>query len=145
MNWNIDLLLVLSVALLISAAGCVALHQLWRKRFSAVRAELAWVSEDLSQLVELQADIYRRVNHELSDLEGKVLELSVPSSETPLPLERRHQVLTLTRKGVSVDEIARRLNMPKGEAELILSLRKYADAKTPAAGGSAPLKAYARA
>lgn len=55
----------------------------------------------------------------------------MPSADAPLPLERRHQVLTLARKGVSAEEISRRLNIPKGEAELILSLRKYVDAKIP--------------
>jgi Protein of unknown function (DUF2802) len=75
----------------------------------------------------LQQEIFQRVCRNLNEIDEKVMELSVPTSDGPLPLERRHQVLTLARKGLSVDEIARRLSMPKGEAELILSLRKYSD------------------
>jgi hypothetical protein len=126
-----------------SVLGFLLLQRFWRRRYESVRKELEKVSEDLSQIVELQSQFYERMRRDLTDLEGKVLDLAVPSSETPLPLQRRHQVITLARKGISSDEIARRLNMPKGEAELILSLRKYTEVKTAEAAGS--LKTYARA
>ncbi len=103
------------------------------------------MSEDLLQMAELQMEIYRRVSKDLSDIEERVLDLSVPSAEATPPLERRHQVLTLARKGVALDEIARRLHMPRGEAELILNLRKYIDAKAPAEPARAAAKAYAPA
>jgi hypothetical protein len=131
------------LALLCAGAG-ILLQWIWRRRFLSLQQEMGRFSEDLLQVVELQSDLYRRVSRGLSEVEEKVLELSVPSSETPLPLERRHQVLTLARKGVSVDEIASRLNMPKGEAELIMNLRKYASAKTPETPPSI-LNKYARA
>ncbi len=121
--------LVLGAAALVAVGGCFILILVWRRRVRALQGELRRLSEDLLQVVELQSDVYRRVCRALADVEEKVLDLSVPSGDAPLPLERRHQVLTLARKGVAVDEIARRLNMPKGEAELILSLRKYADVK----------------
>ena len=119
------------MAVLISAGGSFLLHRLWQRRFLALKPEMKRFSEDLMQMAELQSDIYRQVSRHLNDIEGKVLNLSVPSSEGSRPLERRHQVLTLTRKGIAVDEIARRLSMPKGEVDLILSLRKFVKATPP--------------
>ena len=145
MDWNSGSLVFFGASALLSAGGILILHRFWQARFQALRKELARVSEDLVQAVELQGDIYRRVSRELNDIEEKVMDLSVPSSDTPPPLERRHQVLTLARKGVGIDEIARRLNMPKGEAELILSLRKYSDVKIPGDPLPSALKSYARA
>jgi hypothetical protein len=131
MSWFGEFLWCLGAAVLLSIGGCITVHLLWRRRHSALRQEITRFSEDLLQMTELQMDFYRRVCRDLNDIEEKVLDLSVPSSDTPLPLERRHQVLTLARKGMSLEEIARRLNMPQGEAELILSLRKYTDVKKP--------------
>jgi hypothetical protein len=112
---------------LITAGGCLLMWQIWRRRFFLLREEVQHLSEDLLQAVELQEDMYRSVRRGLDGIEERVLELAVPSADAPLPLERRHQVLTLARRGVSTDEIASRLNMPKGEAELILNLRRFAD------------------
>ena len=130
MSFLNGLSLVLGAAALLAVGGCLIGQLVWRRRFRALQGEVRQLSEDLLQVVELQSDVYRRVCRGLTDVEEKVLELSVPSGDAPLPLERRHQVLTLARRGVAVDEIARRLNMPKGEAELILSLRKYVDLKS---------------
>ena len=124
--------LMLGAAAMLAAGGCCIAQVIWRRRFLTLQAEVRRLSADLLQAVELQSDVYHRMCRGLSDVEEKILELSVPSGDVPLPLERRHQVLTLARKGVAVDEIAHRLNMPKGEAELILSLRKYADVKCEA-------------
>jgi hypothetical protein len=119
----------LGMSSLIAAAGCLLMWQLWRRRFLFLQAEVKRLSEDLLQAVELQSDMYRTVRRGLNGVEERVLELAVPSADAPLPLERRHQVLTLARRGISTDEIANRLNMPKGEAELILNLRRFVDAK----------------
>jgi len=145
MNWQIGFWGFVGSAVLFSAAGCFLLQRLWQRRFRALTQEVTKLSEDLLQMAELQMSIYRRVSRDLSGIEEKVLDLSVPSSDAPLPLERRHQVLTLARKGVSLDEIARRLNIPKGEAELILNLRKYMDAKTSPEPGPGALRPYAQA
>lgn len=145
MSWLGNFPLCLGAASLLSAGGFYILQRSWRRRFGALKQEVMRVSEDLLQVVELQADIYRRVCRSLNDIEEKILDLSVPSSNAPLPLERRHQVLTLARKGIAADEIARRLNMPRGEAELILSLRKYVDAKNPQEPAHGILKGLAQA
>ncbi len=134
------LTLILGAAVLLAAGGCFVVQVIWRRRFQTLQGEVKRLSDDLLQAVELQSDVYHRMCRGLSDVEEKILDLSVPSGDAPLPLERRHQVLTLARKGVAVDEIAHRLHMPKGEAELILSMRKYADLKCEAPGQTAPNK-----
>jgi hypothetical protein len=144
MAWLNNFLWYIGAAALLSAGGCFLLQRIWHRRFLALQREVAQFSEDLFQMVDLQMDIYRRVCRNLNDIEEKVLDLSVPSSNGPLPLERRHQVMTLARKGVDPEEIARRLNMPKGEVELIMSLRKYVDMKTSGERGQGGVKDYAR-
>ena len=126
------------------AAGFIVLQGRWCRRFSALKQELTRLSEDLLQMADLQADLYHHVHRDLTKIEEKVLDMSVPSSDAPPPLERRHQVLTLARKGVALEEIARRLHIPRGEAELILSLRKYIE-RVPSETSSEDLKSYAQA
>jgi hypothetical protein len=143
-SWN-GLVSCVGVAVLISAAGSLLLHKLWQQRYRALKQELKQFSEDLMQMAELQSDIYHRVSRHLNDIEAKVLDLSVPASEGALPLERRHQVLTLARNGVAVEEIAQRLGMPKGEVDLILSVRKFAKATPPPERLEGAIREYARA
>jgi hypothetical protein len=130
---------------LLAAGTTLMLQHLTRRRLRRLTQEVARMSEDLLQMAELQMEIYRRVSRDLSDIEDRVLDLTVPSADAPPALERRHQVLTLARKGVALEEIARRLHIPKGEAELILNLRKYIDTKAPADPSRAGPTAYAPA
>ncbi len=127
MNSPEALTLFLGGTSLIVAGVCLILLRGWRRRSLALQEEVRRLSEDLLEAIQLQSDMYGRVCRSLKDVEERVLELSVPSAEAPLPLERRHQVLTLARRGVSTDEIASRLNMPKGEAELILNLSRFVE------------------
>lgn len=131
MNSGNGLPILLGALALLCAVAGLLLHRIWQRRFLALKQEMERFADDLLQAVELQSELHRRISRGLSEVEGRILEWSAPSSETPPPLERRHQVLTLARKGISADEIARRLNLPKGETDLIMSLRKYMDAKAP--------------
>jgi len=123
--------LYVGLAALLTAGGCLVSLQLWRRPFRTLRREVMRFSEDLFQMADLQKDLYHRICRDLNGIEERVLDLAVPSSDGPLPLERRHQVLTLARRGVDLDEISRRLNMPRGEAELIVRLRKYVETRQP--------------
>jgi hypothetical protein len=136
---------VVIFAVLISAAGNLFLHRIWQRRFLALKQETKQFSEDLMQMAELQSDIYRQISRSLTDMEGRVLDLSMPGSGAALPLERRHQVLTLARKGTSVDEIAHRLSMPKGEVDLILNLHRFVKETPVAKRAPGTVKEYARA
>jgi hypothetical protein len=137
--------LYVGVAALLTAGGCLVSLRLWRRSFRTLRREVMRFSEDLFQMADLQKDIYHRICRDLNGLEERILDLAVPSSDGPLPLERRHQVLTLARKGADLGEISRRLNMPTGEAELILRLRKFMEAKQPPQQASGAPKGHTRA
>jgi hypothetical protein len=79
----------------------------------------------MSQMVDIQMKTQKKLFDGLGDLEERFMELSIPSQDSKLPLERRHQVLSLARQGVALGDIVKRLKAPVGEAELILNLQKY--------------------
>jgi hypothetical protein len=113
----------------------VAVHLFIRKKLVAriqkMECDLQGISGVMSQVMELQMNLHRKNSANLENLEERMMELSVPSHDSNLPLERRHQVLALARQGVALDEIVHRLKAPAGEAELILNLGKYMNAENP--------------
>ncbi len=121
----------------IVAASCGAayliLDRKYGRRVKTLERDLQGFSEAMCQMAEIQMKTYRRVTGNLGDIEERIVELAIPSEDTRLPLERRRQVLTLAHQGVAIGEITKRLNVPRGEAELILNLRKYMDVATPRA------------
>jgi hypothetical protein len=116
--------------LLAVVAGCLVSQWILRRRLAAARKEFARLSDDVFQMAELQLELYRKVARNIDDVEEKVLDLVVPCSDPSLPLERRYRVLTLSGKGMSPREIANRLQMPAGEVELILGLKRFVDARS---------------
>jgi hypothetical protein len=123
-----------------AGAGCLALLWFVRRRLAGTERALAHLTEDLSQMAELQLALLRKVTGELRHMEEKLLDLTLPAPEAPLPLERRHRVLALARKGMAAAEIADRLGMPGGEVELILGMKGLAEARaaSPAVRPQAP-------
>ena len=95
------------------------------RRVHALERDLRHFSDMVTQMAEIQMKTYEKNSASLENLEERIMELSVPSHDSSLPLERRHQVLALARQGVGLEEIVKRLKAPAGEAELILNLRKY--------------------
>jgi hypothetical protein len=104
------------------------------RRNQSLERELQRISGAMSQMAELQMKAHQRHTTRIADLEERIMELSVPSHDSNLPLERRHQVLALARQGVNTQDIAKRLKAPVGETELILNLRKYMGAESAPAG-----------
>ncbi len=94
-------------------------------RIKVLERDLLGISEAMSQMVEIQMKAHQKLSGNLEELEERIMDLSVPSHDVSLPLERRHQVLALARQGVALDDIVKRLKAPVGEAELILNLKKY--------------------
>jgi hypothetical protein len=133
----------------ITAASCSAIYFLldrkYGRRIKTLEHDLQRFSEAMCQMAEIQMKNYRKVSGNLGDIEERIVELAIPSENTRVPLERRRQVLTLAHKGVAIEEITKRLNVPRGEAELILNLRKYMDVATPrAAKSNGELKRHAQ-
>jgi len=120
--FNLFLVFVLTVS-------AVALNLITKRklmgRIRALEQDLQVCSEVLSKMGEVQVTTHHKFAANFEHLEERIMELSVPSHDANLPLERRHQVLTLARKGIALEDIAKRLKAPVGEAELILNLRKY--------------------
>jgi hypothetical protein len=121
--------------IIITAASCgigyFLLDRKYGRRIETLERDLQSFSEAMCQMAEIQMKSYRKVSGNLGDIEERIVELAIPSEDTRVPLERRRQVLALAHKGVALEEIAKRLRVPRGEAELILNLRKYMDVSTP--------------
>ena len=100
------------------------------RRVRALEQDLQHISDVVSQMAEVQMKTFQKHTARFEDLEERIMELSVPSHDSSLPLERRHQVLALSRQGVGLEDIVKRLKAPVGEAELILNLQKYMGGET---------------
>jgi hypothetical protein len=120
----LDICMVLVLALYASALP-IFLNRKLLERIRVLERDLQGYSEVMSKMAEVQIQTHRKFSACFEDLEERIMELSVPSSNPDLPLERRHQVLALARQGVELEEIVKRLKAPVGEAELILNLQKY--------------------
>lgn len=116
-----------------ACVGCLALLWFVRRRLAGTERALAHITEDLFQMAELQLALLRKVSGDLRAMEEKLLDLALPTPEASLPLERRHRVLALARKGMAAAEIAERLGMPGGEVELILGMKGLAEARAASA------------
>ncbi|NWG13353.1 MAG: hypothetical protein HXY20_07460 [Acidobacteria bacterium] len=95
------------------------------RRLRRLERNLLDSAEALGQMVEIQMSEHRRISGYMDDIEERILSMSAPEAEPPRPIDRRHQVLALSRKGCDLAEITRRLNIPLGEVELILNLKNY--------------------
>jgi hypothetical protein len=98
-------------------------------RIQGLERELQHISEVVTQMADVQIKAIQKHSANLEGLEERIMELSVPSHDSSLPLERRHQVLALARQGVALEDIVKRLKAPVGEAEVILNLQKYMGAE----------------
>ena len=108
----------------ISAAFCWKITRTAAARAEALERDLGRISDAINQMADIQMKTHQKSSARFEEIEERLMELSVPSQDSSLPLERRHQVLTLARQGVALEDIVKRLKAPVGEAELILNLRK---------------------
>jgi hypothetical protein len=117
--------LSLSIVVLLAAALYLVLKRKFDSRIRKLEQDLQQLSSAMSQIVEIQLKDHEMFSSNVADLEERLVELSIPSFDESLPLERRHQVLSLAQQGMPLEEIVERLKAPVGEAELILNLRRY--------------------
>ncbi|MDR0310602.1 MAG: DUF2802 domain-containing protein [Acidobacteriota bacterium] len=114
---------------LTAMAGGTILYYTARKqllrRIEVMEEDLERYAEVIAKMAEVQSRTFEKFSGRFEELEERVLDLSIPSQDPELPLEKRHQVLSLAKQGVSLEEIVERVKAPVGEAELILNLRKY--------------------
>jgi hypothetical protein len=121
----LDLFLIVLTVLL----GGIILYSAARKkllrRIETLEEDMVRYSELIAKMADVQSRTFEKFSGRFEELEERVLDLSVPSQNPEMPLEKRHQVLSLAKRGVPIDEIVERVQAPVGEAELILNLRKY--------------------
>jgi len=100
-----------------------------RKLLSLEVTEISEISEKLFGKLEAKmkalVSLETRLDKKISLLEDLLLKAEkVRLSPPNLPEDRYLEITKLADKGLKVDEIAGILDIPKGEIELILSLRK---------------------
>lgn len=134
------------VPAILASCVCYVLSRSWLKRLQGLERDLQAFSTAMCQMADIQMKSYRKLSGDLNEMEERILELAIPSEGANLPVERRRRVVALASKGSSVEEIAKRANVSRGEAELIMSLQKIkgtAVAQAPKPNGD--LKPYAQA
>ncbi len=105
-----------------------------RKRQAAelLQLELSEI-EELSALLMSRIDerikrlkeVEERIDKKLSALESLILRVEALQKEMPEQAQNRYaEVLTLASRGAKVKEIARLLDIPEGEVELILNMQQ---------------------
>jgi hypothetical protein len=117
--------LSLLIVVLVAAALHLILKRKLDRRIEKLEQDLQQISSAMSQMAEIQLKNHEMLSSNIADLEERMVELSIPSFDESLPLEKRHQVLSLARQGMSLEGIVQKLKAPVGEAELILNLRRY--------------------
>jgi len=138
---NVFLVFILAAG---SAVFCLSVKKRMLQRTQTLEADLKRISDAMIQLAEIQMRSHEKSSVRFNKMEERIMELSVPSQDSSLPLERRHQVLALARQGVALEDIVKRLKAPIGEAELILNLRKYSGGESsPADKPNRQVKQYA--
>jgi len=99
-------------------------RKLWFSRIEALERDLQSLSGTVCEMTEIQVHSFQKFSANLSEIEERLLDLSVPSQDSAAPLERRRRVLAMSGKGAPLEEIVKKAGVPRGEAELILNLQR---------------------
>ena len=118
---------LLIAVILYSSAFCWTTRRKILGRIQILEQSLQDISNMVSQTIEIQTKSIQKSTCRFEEIEERIMDLSVPSQDANLPVEKRRQVIALARQGVPLGDIAKRLKAPVGEAELILNLSQYLD------------------
>jgi len=127
----------LLAVLALAAGGFVFL----RRRIQALAGEVSGrerSSAVLASELEAQALLVRQMSIDLEELRKRLSEQmesaqpAIPlwASDMPVNLNRRGQIIRLSRKGKSIAEIASDLNVAQGEVELLLKVHDLSQKKS---------------
>jgi len=137
-----------SALVTIVSGGLLALLFLFAGGFAYLRSNIRSVAAQISRRdrsaaaiaseLEAQALLVRQMSIDLEGLRKRLSEQmeaaqpAVPfwASDMPVNLNRRGQIIRLSRKGKSIAEIASDLNVAQGEVELLLKVHDLSQ-KTP--------------
>lgn len=138
---------VLPSALTLVSGGLLALVVLVAGSFVFLRQSIQNVAAQVSgrersaaalaSELEAQALLVRQMSIDLEELRKRLSERmesqpAVPlwASDMPVNLNRRGQIIRLSRKGKSIAEIASDLNVAQGEVELLLKVHDLSQKKS---------------
>ena len=129
-----ELIIPVAGILLLVCVVFAILFLMLRSRIQRVAAQVRSrdkAATNLASELEAQALLVRQMSMDLEELRRQLahhqepVQPSVPlwaSPDLPVNLNRRGQILRLSRKGKSVAEIAHDLNVAQGEVELLLKV-----------------------
>lgn len=110
------------LVMLLLMAALFLLHRRG-KRIVSLQAQ---TREAVGQLAELSDRAFSLLAAELQGLRANLGPVnSISASNALLDLHTRSRVITLAAHGMGVEEIAEKLNISRGEAELIIKLNSY--------------------
>jgi hypothetical protein len=122
-----SLMIHITINILITLLGTALYLAARRKdllRIGEMRSEFA---EAIRELVTWSERAYKDLSREIKQIQDQLAEPARPDDvQTSFNnLDKRSHVIALAEKGLDLDEISQKLNVPKGEAELIINLKKY--------------------
>lgn len=111
---GIDLVMIAAFLLMFTNVKCE------RLKSEELRAKVFRIGEMLEEMVQLNESAFRNMSHTIRVIEDGMQKVDLGSP--PSRLEKKRRILSLLNKGFDVNEITRRLNIPKGEVELVANL-----------------------
>jgi hypothetical protein len=98
-------------------------QRLLRWENGSMRTDTRVMVHELHRKVEELSAKMQRMDAEMQEL-LKIIRERAPEEESPGSVDRPAEIFGLAKEGFSADAIARRLNLGRGEIELVLSLAK---------------------
>ncbi len=136
-----SLVFILSGALLLLLALVAGVFVFLRQRIESVAAQMSGRDRSAALFaseLEGQALLVRQMSIDLEELRRRLAEQNESvqpvaplwASDMPVNLNRRGQIIRLSRKGKSIAEIANDLNVAQGEVELLLKVHDLSQKKS---------------
>lgn len=117
------LIMVLAVAAACLLGAMALLYFMFRReqgRREILEERVGKIARLLEEMVQLNESAYRSMTQTIRTLETGIQKTD--RSAPPSPVEKKHKILNLFQKGIPAEEISRRLNVPRGEVDLVASL-----------------------
>jgi hypothetical protein len=93
---------------------------------TALRSRIRLLEEEQESARQEQRDRWSEIRKTIARLEFRG---GGPSEQfqrsSTVGLDKKHQVCSLARQGLATEEISKKLNLYRGETELVLGLRNY--------------------
>jgi DNA-binding NarL/FixJ family response regulator len=129
LDWNIGqpiVLVCITMGLLSLAFAFIS----WRMRRNLVRttSDIQQLRQVVQDLISLQEYRFTKLKAEINAPQSTISGRPAPSTPSlPEVAERKRYIWGLAEKGVSTEEIARRMSLPYGQVEVLLNMKSYSD------------------